>query len=102
MNLGLFAMQHEMRSLQVQQAAIVGAVFRFTALCSPVALSPIVADFVARDEQGNVTALTEFLIRAAATADMVLGEDKLSHFDPAVLAEHASRYRDMKFASRAS
>lgn len=99
MSRGLYALQREMRSLQADSAQVLGAVFRFTALCSPVAQHDLLAEFVDHDGEGNVVALTEFLLRAAATAKVTLGDDKMCYFDPTELADEATRYRKLKLAA---
>lgn len=94
MNQGLYALQREARALGFPQAQVVGAALRFTALCSPVVGNPALAAFVERGENGEVLALDEFLMRAAATAAVTLGADKLCHFDVEHLAAEAARHRD--------
>ena len=97
-NQALFVLQRECRSLGWAPPQVLGAVFRFSALCSPVVQDPLVREFLDLDPQGNITALDEFLIRAAATSPVTLNASHKACFVAAELAAQAAHHRALRWA----
>lgn len=95
-NLGLFALQKELRAGGVDAKHCSAAVLRFNAMFTGVVEAPELNDYVRREASGRITALTEFLLRAVAVAPLDFGPGKEPQFAAAELARHAARFRALK------